>query len=117
MGLLRELVVLLHHVLEVLGGGHGDEGVEVLIGELVLDRDRDGGTAREVSVGDLGDDVGQSRGPDDRDDPGVPAGVSERPVAGSAEDAAAEATEELDPLAAVAGCGAGGASRHGGDRL
>ena len=32
-------VVLVDHVLEVLVGGDGDEGIEVLVGELVLERE------------------------------------------------------------------------------
>ena len=32
-------VILVDHVLEVLVGGDGDEGIEVLVGELVLERE------------------------------------------------------------------------------
>jgi hypothetical protein len=38
-GSVGDPVELLHHFLEVLFGGDGDEGVEVIVGELVLDGD------------------------------------------------------------------------------
>lgn len=96
---LGKLVVLLHHILEVLGGGDGDQVVKVLAGELVADQ---GGPA--VDFGHLAHDLREGGVPMDGDDAGVAADVTEGAVAGAGEDLAAIAAEELDLL----GGGGGG---------
>lgn len=50
-GIGDRAIMLVDHVLKVLIGGDGDEGVEVLVGELILE---DEGVAMEEGFGEVG---------------------------------------------------------------
>ena len=96
-----QLVELLDHVVEILGGGDGDERVEALVGELVLDGEvRARGAA--VGVGEAREEVLQRHPARHGHDPGVAAGVPQRPVPGPRQDAAAEAAQKLHPIPTAA---------------
>lgn len=63
-----DAVVLVDEVVEVLVGGDGDERVEVLVGELVLERE---GLAGEEGAGEPAVDVGKGRVAVDGHDPEI----------------------------------------------
>lgn len=86
-----DAVVLVDEVVEVLVGGDGDEGVEILVGELVLERE---GLPGEQRAGEPPVDVGQRRVPVHGHDPGLPAEVAERLVRRARHDAPPEAAHQ-----------------------
>lgn len=71
-----------------------DQGVKILIGELVLN----GGDGAAKNLADLGEKVGEGGGSPEGYDASEAACVAESAVAGAREDLAAEAEEELHPL-------------------
>lgn len=87
---------LLDHVLEVLIGGHGDEGVEVLVGKLVLE---DEGAAVQQRLGEVGGEGGEGGElvVADDDDAGVAADVAEGLVVRAGDDVPAVAAHEPQP--------------------
>ncbi|PON93723.1 LOW QUALITY PROTEIN: hypothetical protein TorRG33x02_104260 [Trema orientale] len=91
-----EAVVLVHHVLEVVVVGDGDQGVEVLPGELVLERH-----VALAEGGELGDHGGELDGPVDGEDLGLASDVAELVVVGTGEDLTAIAAHELGLVALV----------------
>lgn len=105
-----EAVVLFHHVLDVLISGDGDEGIEVFVGELVLEGDVVGGGIGEL--GELGLEGGEGGRPIDGDHAGVSAHVAELVVVGAGEDTASEAAHDPDRrllwVGLVVGSGGGG---------
>lgn len=101
-----DAVVLVDEVVEVLVGGDGDEGVEVLVGELVLERE---GAAAEEGAGEAGVDIGEGGVAVHGHDPGLPAEVAEGLVGRARDDPAAEAAHQAE-TAPAAGRGGGGGS-------
>lgn len=83
----EQAVVLLHHVVDVLVGCDGYQGIELFVGELVLDGDVGCGG----ELGELGEEGGEGAAAVDGDYAGVAADVAELVVVGAGEDAAAEA--------------------------
>ncbi|XLU69870.1 hypothetical protein S245_028923, partial [Arachis hypogaea] len=57
-----ELIVLDHHVFEVVIVGDGDKGVEILAGKLVLEGDVGGGGGGIAEGGKLGKHSGEGYG-------------------------------------------------------
>ncbi|KAK3425697.1 hypothetical protein EUGRSUZ_F02169 [Eucalyptus grandis] len=104
--LSRAPIVLQHHVLEVLVVGDGDEGVEVLAGELVLEAGLGGGGAAEG--GELGHEGGELDAAVDGEDLGLAADVGELVVVGAGLDLAAVAAHEADAVAVGHGVVPGG---------
>ena len=97
-------VVFVEHVIEVVVGGDGDEGVEVFGGELVLEGE---GLVVEEGGGEAGGEEGEGGAVAvDDHDAGVAADVAEGLVVGAGDDAAAVAAHEAE---------AGGAARGGGE--
>ncbi|PON32570.1 hypothetical protein PanWU01x14_360100 [Parasponia andersonii] len=91
-----EAVILVHHVLEVVVVGDGDQGVEVLPRELVLERHVTLGEG-----GELGDHGGELDSTVDGEDLGLAADVAELVVVGTGEDLTAIAAHELGLVALV----------------
>lgn len=81
----------MHHVLEVVVAGDGDQGVEVLSGELVLE----GNVSVAAESGELGDHEIKLDATVDGEDLGLPAVVGELVVVRSGEDLASIAAHEL----------------------
>lgn len=75
-----EAVVLIDHVVEILLGGDGDEGVEVLVGELVFEGE---GAVVEEGGGEAGGEGGEVGVPVDDDDAGGAADIAEGLVMGA----------------------------------
>lgn len=94
LGILsEEAIVFVHHVLQILVGSDGDEGVEVLVGELVLDREVGG--AGELAQ--LGEEGGEGGGVAmEGNDAGVAANVAQLVVVRPRQDLAAKAAHEAD---------------------
>lgn len=90
-----DTVVLLEHVVEVVVGGNGDEGVEVLVGELVLQGEA---AAVEEGAGEAGGEGGEGGAAVaiDDDHAGVAAYVAEGLVVGPGDDVAAVAAHETE---------------------
>lgn len=89
-----EVVVLVEHVVEVLVGSDGDEGVEVVAWELVLE---DEGGMEEEGGGEVGGEGGQGGGGAvDGDNAGVPTGVGEGLVVGAGDNVAAVAAHQAE---------------------
>ena len=103
-----DAVVLVDEVVEVLVGGDGDERVEVLVGELVLERE---GLAPEQRPREARVDVGERGVAVDGHDPGLPAQVAEGLVRRARDDPAPEAAHQAEPAPAA---GRGGRGRRGG---
>jgi len=89
-----EAIVLEHHVVEVFVVGDGDESVEVLAGELVLEEGGIGGGVGEG--GEFGEEGGELDVAVYGEDLGVAGDVGEVVVVGAGLDAAAVAAHELD---------------------
>jgi hypothetical protein len=79
----------------VLGAGDGDERVQVLPGELVLDEDPAGGGGGFVDRLDLPHEVPEGGGAGHGDEAHLPADVPQRAVARPRRDPAREAAEQL----------------------
>lgn len=91
-GIDHGAVVLVDHVLEVLVGGDGDEGVEVLARELVLERE---GPVVQQRLGEVGGEGGEGgRVAVDDDHAGVAAHVAERLVVRARHDVPAVAAHQ-----------------------
>jgi len=89
-----EAIVLEHHVVEVFIVGDGDESVEVLAGELVLEEGGIGGGVGEG--GESGEEGGELDVAVYGEDLGVAGDVGEVVVVGARLDSAAVAAHELD---------------------
>ncbi|CAN6211963.1 unnamed protein product [Urochloa humidicola] len=112
--LVVDAVELVKEVVDVVVGGDGDERVEVVLGQLVLER-RPGHAVGEEGRGDLGErgDEGGvgGRGPREGDDAGLPADVAQLAVPRARQDAAAEAAHEAHlraPMRRMRGRSGGG---------
>lgn len=93
-------IVLVDHIVEILVGGDGDERVEVLAGELVLERE---GTAGEEGFREARREVGEGGVAVDDDDAGLAADVAEGLVVGAGDDVAAVAAHQAEPSAGAGG--------------
>ena len=91
-GSAMEMIVLEHHVVEVVVVGDGDEGVETLAGELVLEEDVACGVEEG---GELGEHGGELDAAVDVEDLGVAADVGELVVVVAGLDLAAVAAHEF----------------------
>lgn len=96
-----DTIVLVDHVIEVLIGGEGDEGVEVVVGELVLEGE--GWAAVEEGAGETGVEVGEGGTAVEVDDAGVAADVAEGAVVGTGDDVAAVAAHEPELVFPIGG--------------
>lgn len=81
----------MHHVVEIVVVGDGDQSVEIFPGELVLERD----VVPAVEGGELGDHGGELDGAIDGEDLGLAADVGDMVVVGTGKDLATIAAHEL----------------------
>ena len=111
---LDETVVLEHHVFHVLLVGDGDERVEILSRELVLDAEVDGSeeTGRRQR-GEAGGELREAHGSVDADDLGLPAEVGEAVVVRAGMDLTPVAAHEFHASPRGRVCGEPAAIRRG----
>lgn len=86
-------IVLVDHVIKVFIGGDRDEGVEVLVRELVFEGE---GAVIEEGLGEARREVRQGGVAVDDDDAGVTADVTERLIMRARDDVAAVTTHEAE---------------------
>ena len=111
---LDETVVLEHHVFHVLLVGDGDERVEILSRELVLDAEVDGSEETERRQrGEAGGELREAHGSVDADDLGLPAEVGEAVVVRAGMDLTPVAAHEFHASPRGRVCGEPAAIRRG----
>jgi hypothetical protein len=121
-GEVVDAVELVDEVVHVVVGGDGDEGVEVVLGQLVLEGrpGGPGGEERGRGLGERGDEGGEGgRGAREGHDAGLPADVAQLAVPRARQDAAAEAAHETHlraPVRMRGGSGRGARGRRGQSR-